>query len=954
MSAKERDDAYVSIVRRIHKSKSVASLIIFFIVVSSFSMFYFAFFKIQLGHSINLDCKDFETLDVGYNFGDDKEALIMYSKTPLRMDQNNNSFGVVDTNYIRIIDMKSGEVFWDYSLDKPNYVIGYIKNLRSYSLDDSYFVILVQYAQVVAGDSLEVVPYDWYYYKNETGNYETYLIRNYANNRTKIDIIDLTEHIKGRIIDVLSMSSDFNPNSFESVSNTSGFVVHMTNLTYQDELNRFNKEGASVKESMDSFSFFSTDGKLKWSLNESDSAIFKDIQNLDVIDVYMTHINESSLAIVDQNYYLIDIRDGSLIFEINSSIDDHIYFIQGLTCSIDYNNDTISDLAVVVNKEENNNGTYTNYYLIKVYDGVTGADLNKTLNEGDETFLRMEYIRITDLRNRELMGQDFYPYDLIAIKTTFNQSDTFAVFKITQNKLELIYKVQILGGYSYFLSSRSLFMEEDGHKYLLWVHKSPNSGHNMYKIDINVKKEKIYASKNKEPHFMWDLLTDLKGKEIILLNPYDDKLNIISMLGDKNFYELNPLYSVILIISIMGIIGAIPLLLYMRKKVREQYSEKERLVLNEKEDLTTGQKEVEQNQKEAGQKETPHSSSLEKITNNKEEISARDILNNNVGQEEDRAKKLMDSVLTLRKLALGVFFIIIAGLVIMITQIFINQEHVIYKSGLYYAQRNLYIVFSLMMGLFPVISAMFNILAVKSSKIYIQIQKFFYHKLKRNKVDYKVVVLDMSYARRHSPFILLSRTLFGLFVSITIGLSTFQLLYSGTLPVTSVNIGFISEFEQLAALTITISLLFLAIFLPGGWLLDDCGVVYFEEPIEINAPGDISKISDWLLSWIKGLFGFTAIINYYRLFQYFDLSSIIKSDPLSNLIVFMLILIDIIFIPILYPIAVLLYSSFSILEDIDYNHLHLMNVIENLGFDSHPHRLRDFFEDNSKGATKSN
>ena len=43
-----------------------------------------------------------------------------------------------------------------------------------------------------------------------------------------------------------------------------------------------------------------------------------------------------------------------------------------------------------------------------------------------------------------------------------------------------------------------------------------------------------------------------------------------------------------------------------------------------------------------------------------------------------------------------------------------------------------------------------------------------------------------------------------------------------------------------------VSYLLLMFIIPGGWLLDDCGVVYFEEASDFSLSGDITMPIFWM------------------------------------------------------------------------------------------------------------
>ncbi|MEX2681744.1 MAG: hypothetical protein Q6373_009090 [Candidatus Sigynarchaeota archaeon] len=306
---------------------------------------------------------------------------------------------------------------------------------------------------------------------------------------------------------------------------------------------------------------------------------------------------------------------------------------------------------------------------------------------------------------------------------------------------------------------------------------------------------------------------------------------------------------------------------------------------------------------------------------------------------------------TLRGLSIAMLLVMLAATIVFIVfVIIIGMGENYYNSENYHAIRNSYLTISITFVSLPVIAILYNHFSPTSAMLYIKIQRFFY-RLQKKRKEYKVVVLDLSkYGKKHSIALVMSRSLFPLLVSLTLGLTVFGTFASETTGLSgttgSMNMVWLAEFELLAGLTFIASYLLLIFISPGGWLLDDCGVVYFEQPRDVIHPGDISKISDWLTSWLKGLFGITALINYYQLFAGTDFLSLVDmEDPLMGMLLLVFVLmIMLVFTPILYGLIAMFSANASMIDDLEFNRKKLFDKLRKAGIDVTPRRLKDFFE----------
>jgi len=305
----------------------------------------------------------------------------------------------------------------------------------------------------------------------------------------------------------------------------------------------------------------------------------------------------------------------------------------------------------------------------------------------------------------------------------------------------------------------------------------------------------------------------------------------------------------------------------------------------------------------------------------------------------------------LRGLSLVMLLVMLAAAIVFVTFIVvIGVGDNYYNSENYYAIRNSYITISITFVSLPIIAIMYNHLSPRSAMLYIKIQRFFF-RLQKKRKEYRIVVLDLSdYGKKHSVALVMSRSLFPLLVSLTLGLTIFGAFasemtgLSGTTG--SMNMVWLAEFELYGGLTFIASYLLMIFISPGGWLLDDCGVVYFEQPKEVIHPGDISKISDWLTGWLKGFFGISALLSYYQLFAGTDFLALVDmEDPLMGMLLLVFIfMIMLVFTPILYGLTAMFSANASMIDDLEFNRKQLFAMLQKAGIDVTPRRLKDFFE----------
>ncbi|MBD3350938.1 MAG: hypothetical protein GF364_05575 [Candidatus Lokiarchaeota archaeon] len=265
-----------------------------------------------------------------------------------------------------------------------------------------------------------------------------------------------------------------------------------------------------------------------------------------------------------------------------------------------------------------------------------------------------------------------------------------------------------------------------------------------------------------------------------------------------------------------------------------------------------------------------------------------------------------------------------------------------------------------------------------AEKVFIDSQMKLYNIfVKRKMKDYKVIIVNMENKDKVSSVTRLSRLLLPLLISLTIGITIYQGLgetgsiytaFQGTLidhPLTNPSVlGVITKdmttvndvwieigkFARYCVLPMIITYLFISIIIPGSWLLDDAGVCYYEKALQYREISDVDSISKWMLGFVSGLFGFTAITSFFSLFSPMlgSLGSLaqgisILSDDNPFFGISVLILALIVF-PVLLGVL-LMFSSMQLMEKNYYKNVErLYNRMESKGISTVPHPITAVIE----------
>ncbi|MHA1734453.1 MAG: hypothetical protein ACTSU5_21150 [Promethearchaeota archaeon] len=214
---------------------------------------------------------------------------------------------------------------------------------------------------------------------------------------------------------------------------------------------------------------------------------------------------------------------------------------------------------------------------------------------------------------------------------------------------------------------------------------------------------------------------------------------------------------------------------------------------------------------------------------------------------------------------------------------------------------------------------------VFASGVYIRAQVGF-TKLKPGKHDYRVLVLDSA--------------------MITVGINLFNKFYTGP-ALTSFSGDTFSTwlfaFEFYCILPIIGTFILSSVIVPSSWLLDDCGVVYFEENLKYRSPADVSRISEWFLKYIKAVAGFTAIVAYVGIFINVNPQGAFRDDPAMILFGTINIYVLIVGFPFVGGVIYMLVAQIAVEKQLPVLREKLYRRLERKGIDTTPRQLREMF-----------
>ncbi|MHA1681669.1 MAG: hypothetical protein ACTSUE_11725 [Promethearchaeota archaeon] len=877
--------------KKIHVSRFKVGLAATVLIAAGFLAMFLGFYKVSRGFQGSIDFSGYNLIQSPVDVDSDGCAeVIGYTGRELEEASDGSIRGMNADHGIALIDLLDGMHAWAggvFTLGEPNYVVGCAMPMNRWDAAYSYKPrLLVQFAQVNPNQETR---YEFNGYGDMNSKVTVIknetglyrtLIMNVSNSMETIELDD----VPGRILDVF-------PLNYQESDAFPDFLVITTNVTYNQEWSRNNTYQGFYGFHV--VAYFEN-GTLAWSCNNTDvspSSLLNAGEKNGWPFAMAFSLNQTHFVMKGPGAYIVcgDIQSGNRTWS-SSGHDVNLVF----DSLVDVSGDGLVDIPFLVD----NGTTWFGYYDLNGTFISSHGMVN--LGTGSQVIPGM-YTR-----------RDFAADDVIVVYKRENCSlyPFVDAYKHNSSGLSLIWRYEFENheDLQIFSSGQDFFLDDDAGggggsgRYFLLRYKV--EGRNDRAVALDAMSGSVVGQYNRigRTNVIGDFLSD--DCQLFMEIVFTDNRNglfVIGGEGSKYIFQHSVLNTWVFYLCI-GLVVASGILTALFSRIhRRLLSMEEKMV--------------------AGQSDSPGDTIL---TTSK-------------------------TTRGLRKASITMLAIIIAVVSLFIYAIFfIDMGGItVYGGTDYTAIRNAYLTVSLMLASTPLLSLIYNVSSPNSAMLYVRIQKFYYRFVNRGKKEHRIVVLDMShYARKFSNMLIISRSLFPIFISLTLGLSVFQTFSRETITneFGNFNLFWLADFEFYGGLIFIGTYIFLAFIVPGGWLLDDSGVVYFDEPKSIHHPGDISKISSWLLNWLKGLAGFTALFNYYKLFANFNIIEALQMESVvSTITIAIIIIVLIILSPILYGLLAMFASNADMIDDLEYNREILYGKLQKMGIDTTPMRLRDFF-----------
>jgi hypothetical protein len=869
--------------RQMHRTKIKIAISASLLIGSAFLAIFMGAYKIEWGLS-DQDYLNYRNFPVPVPArGIQPFQVLAYNGRTLATYKDGELYGTNHLASVIHFDMATGNGVVNFSAPDPSMNVGYVENVNEwYDGNENTPLVLVQFADVETAMTKYIPSGGDVDYYTFHNDTGTY--RAYIWNLTAPDTgIGITE-----ITAAIGAGSRVIGNirlPYNPSDSLADFIVISTNRTWQKQYMQLGLAGEGVLYGMHAIR---ANGSLAWATYSNQSGSLIEMSSTMVwpeITKSSDQGIESTGFAINSTHFAVELPDNKVaVGEIaTGSLTWKVSDVQILLgFPRDQSGDGCADVACV-----------TTSHIAVCLNGRNGSTLPSPT-------IALGMVEVKSMHASSRFGN---AYDLFMTKDDPNKKMRF--YRYNETGFSLEWEVDFNG---YNLNSWSFawrhYFDYSG-RAVLGVRLGLVSGRSdEYRLyDITRGAVITTARGFDESAFFGDFIASWDGMELVVVSTSGGyKIQAIE-LGSTVMFELDPINAIVFVASmIVGLISGLALI--MAKRVHSRLSRKE------------------------------------------EELQPA------LASREHSIRTTAATTRPLRTLSTAMLLVLVASTVLFVVYIIvIGTGDTYFESANFYAVRNGYITISLTLVSLPMIAVLNNHVSPKSAMLYIKIQRFFYQKLFRGKKEYRVVVLDMSeYSKKFSISLVISRSLFPLLVSLTLGLTVFGAFASDTTGMGgttgSINLVWLSEFELYAGLTFIGSYLLMMLISPGGWLLDDSGVVYFEQPVDTHHPGDISKISDWLTGWLKGFFGFTAIINYYQLFAGTDFTSLVNmDDPLMAIVLIVFVfIIMIILSPILYGLIAMFSSNASMIDDLEYNRKILYDNLQKAGIDVAPKRLKDFFD----------
>ncbi len=263
----------------------------------------------------------------------------------------------------------------------------------------------------------------------------------------------------------------------------------------------------------------------------------------------------------------------------------------------------------------------------------------------------------------------------------------------------------------------------------------------------------------------------------------------------------------------------------------------------------------------------------------------------------------------------------------------------------------------LWLGVLPVTAVLYNWFAPRSAFIFIKARDWLF-KLTKN-VDHDILVLKMDEKLELGMLQSLRRCILPILLSLTIGLFT----YTTLAPILGYPISFsifggteffefMNGYMLLGMLPMVLTFFIFFFFIPGSWLLDDAGIVYYmSNHKKDHIPGDIERVSVWQTAFITGFASFSSILTFINFMRTIDFSGFFTINPgqdlaqqLSTIIMGTLVCVVSFWgLPFLTGLAYMLLAIGAMESNIEANRLRLYNLMEKSGYEITPRELSNLY-----------
>jgi len=270
------------------------------------------------------------------------------------------------------------------------------------------------------------------------------------------------------------------------------------------------------------------------------------------------------------------------------------------------------------------------------------------------------------------------------------------------------------------------------------------------------------------------------------------------------------------------------------------------------------------------------------------------------------------------------------------------------------------------LGVLPVTAVLYNWFAPRSAYIFVRARDWLF-KVTKN-VDHEIVILEMDKKLELGMFQSLKRCILPILLSLTVGLFT----YTSLAPILHYPISFstfggteffefMNSYMLFGMLPMVLTFVIFFFFIPGSWLLDDAGVVYYmSNHQKDHIPGDVERVSVWQTAFITGFASFSSIITFINFMSTINFAGFFRIDQGGDLLTqipsfIMGALVAIVSfwgLPFFTGLAYMLLSVSAMESNIEANRLQLYELMDKGGYDVSPKQLTNLYPEGFHKKTK--